>query len=215
MDTEDDTIKIDGHRPTIELDVEIFADSASGGHAAVQVDEIEATVRGFGHLHRRSQVLRISYVAPDEGGADPDGQVLTGRLVEIGEDDLGPAPRQALCDGRPDAVTAAGDQGDAVLQLLDSHGVRSTGRSVDHVNDVHDHQGQDHAADRGVNSGERPALVVIRQPEPSHAQVVEDQGQHADRYPYGRAHAAGKPDGRKHDREHDVAQQATQRRQED
>ena len=42
-------------------------------------------------------------------------EVVPGRLVEIGEDDLGPTPRQALCDGRPDAVTAAGDQGDAVL----------------------------------------------------------------------------------------------------
>src|ERR1035437_480267 len=44
MDTEDDTIKIDGHRPTVELDVEIFAESASGCHAGVQVDKIEAAV---------------------------------------------------------------------------------------------------------------------------------------------------------------------------
>ena len=89
------------------------------------------------------------------------------------------------------------------------------GALTQEVDDVTDHERGDEDHHQAVKAGDRPTPTVVGEPESPDTAHVEDERGDADGKAYRGANAGRHTEQRRHDREDDVAQQASQRREQD
>ena len=76
------------------------------------------------------------------------------------------------------------------------------------VDDVADYESHDEHYHHAVQQSDRPAPTVVGKPETPDPAYVEHEGDDAYREPDGRPCSGGRPEHRREDREHDIAEQA-------
>ena len=113
----DDAVEVDGHGAPVGLRVEVVAHPAPGGHAGIEVCDVERTERIDSGRDCSGARRGVGHVGSDETASEIVRECAAPRHVDVGDDDAGTPGRQVPGHTLADAVAAAGDEGDLAVDV--------------------------------------------------------------------------------------------------
>ena len=114
-----DTVEVDGHGTAVRLRVEVVTHAAPGGHACIEVRNVEGAESLEGSPHRLGARGRVSDVGPHEEALQLIGDRSAARLVDVGEDHTSARRSQVARHALTDAVAPSGDEGNLAVDVHD------------------------------------------------------------------------------------------------
>ena len=109
-DAIDDPVEVDSHGLAVGLRVKIVAHAAPGGHAGIEMGQMEPAELGYGECHCSGAVRGFAHVGVDKAAPELLGHLGAAAVVNVRQDDVSALSGQMAGHGLTDAVASTGDQ---------------------------------------------------------------------------------------------------------